>query len=72
MCVGGGLEIASICDLRYGTESSRFGIPVNRLADPAPLTAAELDRSYHGFDTEDFQIGTEAFRAKTQPMLKGR
>ncbi|MCE2692117.1 MAG: enoyl-CoA hydratase/isomerase family protein [Betaproteobacteria bacterium] len=152
MCVGGGLELASICDMRYCTESSRFGIPVkrlglvvayaellplarlvgpanakeillegtlfgsararemglvnrvlpdagfeeaiaaiaasiaqgaplvarwhkqfvNRLADPAPLTAAELDRSYHCFDTEDFQIGTEAFRAKTQPMFKGR
>lgn len=152
LCVGGGLELASICDMRYCTESSRFGIPVkrlglvvayaellplarlvgpanakeillegtlfgseraremglvnrvlpddgfegaiaaiaasiaegaplvarwhkqfvNRLADRAPLTAAELDSSYHCFDTEDFQIGTEAFRAKTQPMFKGR
>jgi enoyl-CoA hydratase/carnithine racemase len=72
MCVGGGLEIASNCDLRCCTESSRFGIPVNRLADPVPLTAAELDRSYLCFDTEDFQIGTEAFRSKTQPMFKGR
>ena len=30
-CVGGGLEIASCCDLRICGESSRFGIPVNRL-----------------------------------------
>ena len=30
-CVGGGLEIASMCDLRICGESSRFGIPINRL-----------------------------------------
>jgi len=30
-CVGGGLEIASQCDLRICGESSRFGIPINRL-----------------------------------------
>jgi enoyl-CoA hydratase/carnithine racemase len=30
-CVGGGLEIASLCDLRICGESSRFGIPVAKL-----------------------------------------
>jgi enoyl-CoA hydratase len=30
-CVGGGLEIAAMCDLRVCGTSSRFGIPVNRL-----------------------------------------
>ena len=30
-CVGGGLEIAAMCDLRIAGLSSRFGIPVNRL-----------------------------------------
>ena len=30
-CIGGGLEIAAMCDLRVAGESSRFGIPVNRL-----------------------------------------
>ena len=30
-CVGGGLEIAAMCDLRVCGESSRFGIPVNKL-----------------------------------------
>ena len=30
-CVGGGLEIAAMCDLRVCGNSSRFGIPVNKL-----------------------------------------
>ena len=31
ICVGGGLEIAALCDIRICGESSRFGVPVNRL-----------------------------------------
>jgi len=31
ICVGGGLEIATLCDIRICGESSRFGIPINRL-----------------------------------------
>jgi len=31
ICVGGGLEIAAMCDLRICGESSRFGIPIKRL-----------------------------------------
>ncbi|MES2264858.1 MAG: enoyl-CoA hydratase-related protein [Pseudomonadota bacterium] len=31
VCVGGGLEIASMCDIRICGEASRFGVPVNRL-----------------------------------------
>lgn len=30
-CIGGGLEIASMCDLRICGVSSRFGVPINRL-----------------------------------------
>lgn len=30
-CVGGGLEIAAMCDLRICGRSSRFGVPINRL-----------------------------------------
>jgi enoyl-CoA hydratase len=30
-CVGGGLEVALMCDLRICGEGSRFGIPINRL-----------------------------------------
>ena len=30
-CIGGGLEIAAMCDLRICGEASRFGIPINKL-----------------------------------------
>ncbi|ARP97022.1 enoyl-CoA hydratase/isomerase family protein [Bordetella genomosp. 13] len=30
-CVGGGLEMASMCDMRICGASSRFGVPVNKL-----------------------------------------
>ena len=152
VCVGGGLEIASCCDLRICGESSRFGIPVNRLgltmayrelrqllglvgpavakeilfegevfgarraaemglvtrvvadgaveeeayatagriaeraplvnrwhkqfirrlADPAPLTKAELEEGYAAFDTEDFQEGYRAFLEKRKPEFEGK
>jgi enoyl-CoA hydratase len=31
LCVGGGLELATVCDLRICGASARFGIPVKRL-----------------------------------------
>jgi enoyl-CoA hydratase/carnithine racemase len=31
ICVGGGLEIAALCDLRICGESSRFGVPIKHL-----------------------------------------
>ena len=43
ICVGGGLEIAALCDLRICGESSRFGAPIKSLgltmayAEMAPL-----------------------------------
>ena len=152
ICVGGGLEIAALCDLRVCGESSRFGVPIKRLglvmaypeiaglidlvgravtlevllegrvfgaqeakekglvnrvvpddeveveamatarriaegaplvarwhkkftrrlADPAPLTEAELDEGYACYDTEDFQIGYRSFLSKTKPDFKAR
>jgi enoyl-CoA hydratase/carnithine racemase len=30
-CVGGGLEIACMCDIRIAARSAKFGIPVNRI-----------------------------------------
>lgn len=34
VCVGGGLEIASQCDLRIAAQSARFGVPINKLGFP--------------------------------------
>lgn len=34
VCVGGGLELASVCDMRIAHPGSRFGIPINRLGFP--------------------------------------
>jgi enoyl-CoA hydratase len=31
LCVGGGLEIAALCDIRICGEGSRFGVPINKL-----------------------------------------
>jgi enoyl-CoA hydratase len=31
ICVGGGLEIAALCDLRICGQGSRFGVPINKL-----------------------------------------
>jgi enoyl-CoA hydratase/carnithine racemase len=151
-CVGGGLEIASVCDMRICGASSRFGIPVKRLglvvsyselkplvslvgsamaleillegrvfdaaealakglvnrvvadedvekevhavaarisegaplvarwhkqfvrrlADPTPLTEAEIDECYACFETQDFDIGYQAFLNKGKAVFTGR
>ncbi|MCK6449699.1 MAG: enoyl-CoA hydratase-related protein [Alphaproteobacteria bacterium] len=31
VCVGGGLELASVCDIRVAARSSRFGVPIKKL-----------------------------------------
>ncbi|MDE2049012.1 MAG: enoyl-CoA hydratase/isomerase family protein [Betaproteobacteria bacterium] len=33
-CIGGGLEIASQCDLRLASADARFGVPIGRLGMP--------------------------------------
>jgi enoyl-CoA hydratase/carnithine racemase len=152
-CVGGGLEIACMCDLRISGESGRFGVPINRLgfaiaydelaavlpltgravaleilvegrvweakealekglltrvvpdarlgeeayasarriaegaplvnrwhrqfvrrlaAQPAPVTAAEIEENFAYFATEDYRTGMEAFAKKQKPRFKGR
>ena len=152
ICVGGGMEIAALCDLRICGRGSRFGAPIKnlglvmaypeigalislvgrtvaleillegrifgadeakekgivtrivddsavideayaaarrvaegaplaarwhkkfakRLADPRPLTEAELAEGYECFGTEDFRIGYKAFLAKQKPDFKGK
>jgi enoyl-CoA hydratase len=40
-CIGGGLEIASCCDIRVAGESAKFGAPIAKLGFPmAPREAA--------------------------------
>jgi enoyl-CoA hydratase len=43
-----------------------------RLADPRPLSEAEIDEGYACFGTEDFRIGYRAFLAKRKPEFEGR
>jgi len=45
---------------------------LRRLADPRPLTAAEIEEGYACYDTEDFRTGYRAFLAKTKPEFHGR
>ena len=152
ICVGGGLEIAALADLRICGRSARFGAPIKnlglvmayaemeplvrlvgesqalsillegrildadealriglvtrvvpddqvaaearaaaqriasgaplvarwhkrfarRLADPRPIEPHEHDECFDCFDTEDYEIGTRAFLAKTPPQFVGR
>jgi enoyl-CoA hydratase len=45
VCVGGGLEIASCCDIRIAGRSTRFGAPIARLGFPmAPDELAAVAR----------------------------
>jgi len=152
VCVGGGLEVAGLCDIRICGQSSRFGAPISklglvmgyhelgclrdlvgpgvaleillegrifeaeealqkglvsrvvpdsqveteaietahriadgaplvhrwhkkfleRLADPTPLSEAEIKEAYACYDTEDFKAGYNAFLEKKKPDFKGR
>ena len=36
LCVGGGLEIALMCDLRLGASDSRYGIPIQKVGVAMP------------------------------------
>jgi enoyl-CoA hydratase len=46
ICVGGGLELAMLCDIRICGEGSRFGVPINRLGVTMgyPEIAALIER----------------------------
>lgn len=60
ICVGGGLEIAALCDIRICGESSRFGVPIKNLG---------LVMSYHELAPLVRLIGADAARAM---LLEGR
>lgn len=40
-CIGGGLEIAACCDLRIGSASSHYGVPIAKLG--FPMAPGELE-----------------------------
>jgi len=46
ICVGGGLELAMLCDIRICGEGSRFGVPINRIGVTMayPEIAALIER----------------------------
>jgi enoyl-CoA hydratase len=44
-CLGGGLELAAMCDLRIAAQNARFGVPIQRvgITMPYPELAALVD-----------------------------
>ena len=45
---------------------------IDRLTDPTPLSAEELDEGFHCFATKDYEIGDKAFLEKSKPEFTGR
>jgi enoyl-CoA hydratase/carnithine racemase len=45
---------------------------IDRLSDPTPLAADELDEGFHCYGTKDYEIGYKAFLEKKKPKFTGR
>jgi len=45
---------------------------IRRLAEPRPVTAAEIEASHAYAETEDYQAAYKAFIAKEKPRFRGR
>lgn len=43
-CLGGGLEVAMACDLRFGSSDSQYGMPEVRVGIPSVIHAALMPR----------------------------
>src|SRR5262249_39914660 len=42
LCVGGGLEIGLMCDLRLGTPDSKYGVPIQKVGVAMPFPELAL------------------------------
>lgn len=65
-CVGGGLAIATACDLRIGTSTARLGVPIARTLGNC-LSATNIARLVAAFGRSRVQrmlIGAEVLRAE--------
>jgi enoyl-CoA hydratase/carnithine racemase len=64
-CMGAGVEIASCCDLRLATHSSRFGAPIARLGLPmAPREAALVCAAVGNTTARAMLLAAEVFDAQ--------
>lgn len=52
-----------------GRSTKKF---LNRLEDPSPLSAAEIDEGYALCDSADYREGLRAFLAKEKPTFEGK
>ena len=65
-CVGGGIVIATACDIRIGTPSARFGVPIARTLGNC-LSASNLTRLVAAFGRPRVQrmlVGAEILTAE--------
>jgi enoyl-CoA hydratase/carnithine racemase len=61
-CIAQGAPLVARCHKKF----------INRMLQPAPLTAGERDEAHLRFDTEDFRIGWNAFLPKKRAAFVGR
>jgi enoyl-CoA hydratase/carnithine racemase len=64
VCMGAGVEIASACDLRLATDTSKFGAPIARLGFPmAPREAALVGSAVGEMTARAMLLAAEVFPA---------
>ena len=64
VCMGAGVEIASACDLRLATDSSKYGAPIARLGFPmAPCEAALVGGAVGAMTARAMLLAAEVFPA---------